>query len=99
MTNDKIPSGTNVLIMNSVAQAGININDKDIDAQILVGKFDPLGFIQFLGRVGISPATRIFFITILVYKHHSGPQLMSMRVTSRQSRISLISLMIRLLRR
>ena len=46
----KIPKGVNVLMMNKVAQAGINIKDKDIDAVFLVGHFDPFGFIQYLGR-------------------------------------------------
>jgi len=39
-----------VAIINKVAQAGININDKNIDLVILFGKFDPYGFQQYLGR-------------------------------------------------
>ncbi len=50
MDNDELPKSVNVAIINSVAQAGININDKDIDQVFLVGKFDPLGFQQYLGR-------------------------------------------------
>lgn len=50
MQNDELLPGTNVAIFNSVAQAGININDNDIDYQYLVGQFDPLGFLQYLGR-------------------------------------------------
>ena len=50
MKNGVLPPGTDVLLMNKVAQAGININDKDIDVVLLVGKFDPYGFLQYLGR-------------------------------------------------
>lgn len=50
MKNGTLPSGTDVLLMNKVAQAGININDKDIDAVFLVGHLDPIGFLQYLGR-------------------------------------------------
>ncbi|MFK5856476.1 MAG: DEAD/DEAH box helicase family protein [Bacteroidota bacterium] len=46
----KIPEGVNILMMNKVAQAGINIKDNDIDAVFLVGQFDPYGFIQYMGR-------------------------------------------------
>jgi hypothetical protein len=47
---EKLPPRTNVMIINEVAQAGININDTDIDLVMLVGKIDPLGFLQYLGR-------------------------------------------------
>ena len=50
MKNGVLPKEVDVLIMNKVAQAGINIKDKDIDAVFLVGQFDPYGFIQYLGR-------------------------------------------------
>ncbi len=50
MQNYKIPLRVDILIANSIAQAGININDKNIDAVLLVGQFDPLGFQQYLGR-------------------------------------------------
>ncbi|MFK5857226.1 MAG: DEAD/DEAH box helicase [Bacteroidota bacterium] len=48
--NDKLPHDANIVILNKVVQAGININDYDIDAQFLIGKFDPYGFQQYLGR-------------------------------------------------
>ncbi len=50
LENGSLPEDTDVLLMNKVAQAGININDKDIDAVFLVGSFDPIGFLQYLGR-------------------------------------------------
>lgn len=50
MENDALPPDINVAIFNSVVQAGININDDDIDYQYLVGQFDPMGFLQYLGR-------------------------------------------------
>lgn len=50
MEKDELPPGTNVAIINKVAQAGVNINDKDIDLVMLVDQFDPLGFLQYLGR-------------------------------------------------
>ena len=50
MENDELPPEIDIAIFNSVVQAGININDKDIDVQFLVGQFDPLGFIQYMGR-------------------------------------------------
>lgn len=50
MDNDKLPPDINVAIFNSVVQAGININDNDIDYQYLVGQFDPIGFLQYIGR-------------------------------------------------
>ena len=50
MQNGTLPKGTDVLLMNKVAQAGININDSDIDAVLLSGQFDPIGFLQYLGR-------------------------------------------------
>ncbi len=46
----KFPNGVNILMMNKVAQAGINIKDTDIEAVFLVGQFDPIGFIQYMGR-------------------------------------------------
>lgn len=50
MENDELLPGTNIAIINKVAQAGININDNDIDLVMLVGNFEPLGFLQYLGR-------------------------------------------------
>jgi Ni2+-binding GTPase involved in maturation of urease and hydrogenase len=50
MKNDKLPSGTNVFILNSVVQSGINILNRNIDAVYLFGRFDPFGFAQYLGR-------------------------------------------------
>ncbi len=50
LKNEKLPADTEILLMNKVAQAGININDDDIDAVFLVGNFDPIGFLQYLGR-------------------------------------------------
>jgi len=50
MKNDKLPSGTNVFILNSVVQSGINILNQKIDAVYLFGTFDPFGFAQYLGR-------------------------------------------------
>jgi Asp-tRNA(Asn)/Glu-tRNA(Gln) amidotransferase C subunit len=50
LQNGTLPAGTDILLMNKVAQAGININDSDIDAVFLVGNFDPIGFLQYLGR-------------------------------------------------
>lgn len=50
MKNDKLPSGTNVFILNSVVQSGINILNPKIDTVYLFGTFDPFGFAQYLGR-------------------------------------------------
>mgnify|MGYP002639452349 CR=1 FL=1 len=50
MEKDELPPDTNVAIINKVAMAGININDTDIDLVMLVDQFDPLGFLQYLGR-------------------------------------------------
>lgn len=47
---ETLPEETNVAIINKVAQAGININDNNIELVILYGKFDPYGFQQYLGR-------------------------------------------------
>ncbi len=47
---EKLPPRTNVMIINEVAQAGVNINDMNIDLVMLVGKMDPLGLLQYLGR-------------------------------------------------
>lgn len=50
MKNDKLPSGTNVFILNSVVQSGINIMNPKIDTVYMFGTFDPFGFAQYLGR-------------------------------------------------
>jgi len=50
MNKDKLPTGTNVFILNSVVQSGINILNPKIDAVYLFGTFDPFGFAQYLGR-------------------------------------------------
>jgi len=50
MKNDKLQSGTNVFILNSVVQSGINILNPKIDTVYLFGTFDPFGFAQYLGR-------------------------------------------------
>jgi hypothetical protein len=50
MNNDKLQSGTNVFILNSVVQSGINILNTMIDTVYLFGAFDPFGFAQYLGR-------------------------------------------------
>lgn len=50
MKHDELPSGTEVFILNSVVQAGINILNKDIARVYLIGEFDPFGFAQYLGR-------------------------------------------------
>jgi ABC-type lipoprotein export system ATPase subunit len=50
MQNDSLPTGTNVFILNSVVQSGINIINQDIDSVYLYGTFDPFGFAQYLGR-------------------------------------------------
>lgn len=50
MKNDALPTGTNVFILNSVVQSGINILNQDIDSVYLFGTFDPFGFAQYLGR-------------------------------------------------
>lgn len=50
MKNDELPSGTNVFILNSVVQSGINILIPKIDTVYMFGTFDPFGFAQYLGR-------------------------------------------------
>lgn len=50
MKKGKLPKGVDVAIINSVAQAGINIKNKSIDNVILVGNQDPFGIAQFVGR-------------------------------------------------
>lgn len=50
MKNDELPSGTNVFILNSVVQSGINILNPKIDTVYMFGTFDPFGFAQYLGR-------------------------------------------------
>jgi hypothetical protein len=50
MNNDELLPGTNVFILNSVVQSGINILNSDIDSVYLIGAFDPFGFAQYLGR-------------------------------------------------
>jgi energy-coupling factor transporter ATP-binding protein EcfA2 len=50
MKKDKLKTGTNVFILNSVVQSGININNRSIDTVYLFGTFDPFGFAQYLGR-------------------------------------------------
>jgi len=48
---EEIPNEIDVLIMNKIGQSGININNSDIGSQIMIGKFDPYGFMQYAGRV------------------------------------------------
>ncbi|MFY9152100.1 MAG: DEAD/DEAH box helicase family protein [Prolixibacteraceae bacterium] len=50
MKNDELPPGTDVFILNSVVQAGINILNDDVARVYLLGEFDPFGFTQYLGR-------------------------------------------------
>lgn len=50
MLHNELPAGPEVFILNSVAQAGININNEDITKVYLFGEFDPFGFAQYLGR-------------------------------------------------
>lgn len=50
MKNGVLPKEVDILIMNKVAQAGINIKDKNIEAVFLLGQFDPYGFLQYMGR-------------------------------------------------
>lgn len=50
MQHDELPAGPDVFILNSVVQAGININNDDITRVYLFGEFDPFGFAQYLGR-------------------------------------------------
>ena len=50
MKQGELPDKVDVAIINSVAQAGINIKNTDIDHVILVDKQDPFGIVQFLGR-------------------------------------------------
>ncbi|MFK5968660.1 MAG: DEAD/DEAH box helicase family protein [Candidatus Marithrix sp.] len=50
ISNHELPSYVNVAIMNKVVQAGININNDDLDFQFLFGRFDPIGFQQYIGR-------------------------------------------------
>jgi len=50
MKQGELPGKVDIAIINSVAQAGISIKNKDIDHVILVDKQDPFGIVQFLGR-------------------------------------------------
>lgn len=50
MQHDKLSGDCDVYIINSVAQAGVNITNPDIDKVYLVDYFDPFGFAQYLGR-------------------------------------------------
>lgn len=51
MEHGKIKKGIDIVLINSVATAGVNIENKDIEEVILVGTFDIFGFPQYLGRV------------------------------------------------
>lgn len=48
--NAELPPKVDAFIGNGVMQAGISLLDNDIDAVILAGQFEPLGFQQYLGR-------------------------------------------------
>jgi len=48
--NEVIPDDIDVAIINKVGQMGINIINTDIKLQYLVGKFDPISFLQYVGR-------------------------------------------------
>lgn len=50
MDEGEIDPDTNVVILNAVANAGVNIENTDISQVFLVGNFDILGFLQYLGR-------------------------------------------------
>lgn len=52
MKDEVIDPKINVVLLNAVANAGVNIKNlnSEISQVILVGKFDPLGFLQYLGR-------------------------------------------------
>ncbi len=50
MNNDSLSADYDVYLINSVAQAGVNIINKNIDRVYLVDCFDPFGFAQYLGR-------------------------------------------------
>ena len=50
MNHDKLTAKYDVYIVNSVAQAGVNITNNEIHRVYLVDSFDPLGFAQYLGR-------------------------------------------------
>lgn len=50
MKEGKLPNKVDIAIINSVAQAGINLKNSDIDKVILVDKHDTFGMAQFLGR-------------------------------------------------
>lgn len=50
MNHDKLTANYDVYLINSVAQAGVNITNKDIHRVYLVDCFDPFGFAQYLGR-------------------------------------------------
>jgi len=50
MKNGMLLDQYDIIIANSVVQAGINILNNDIDQIFIVGQYDPFGFAQFLGR-------------------------------------------------
>ncbi len=50
MEHDALPDDVDIAIINKVAQAGININNTNIEGVVLVGKFDPISLMQYLGR-------------------------------------------------
>ncbi|WP_167606520.1 DEAD/DEAH box helicase family protein [Maribellus sediminis] len=50
MNNDSLPTNFDVFLINSVAQAGVNITSQDIQQVYLLDCFDPFGFAQYLGR-------------------------------------------------
>jgi len=66
--NDELPEDIDIAIINSVAMAGVNINNTNIEAQYMVDKFDPFAFRQYLGR------TRNYHGTIEYIFKNYGPQ-------------------------
>lgn len=88
MKNDELPTGTDVFILNSVVQAGINILNEDVARVYLVGEFDPFGFAQYLGRCRNYAGEFEYFHTpqAIQYEAFGGDEI--------QERINLIKLFI-----
>lgn len=88
MKNDELPPGTDVFILNSVVQAGINILNDDVARVYLLGEFDPFGFAQYLGRCRNYAGEFEYFHTPqnIQYEAFGGDEI--------QERINLIKLFI-----
>ncbi|MBN2637091.1 MAG: DEAD/DEAH box helicase family protein [Prolixibacteraceae bacterium] len=85
MNNDQLSGDYDVYLINSVAQAGVNINNKNIQRVFLVECFDPFGFAQYMGRC------RNYNKSFHYYNSTYGKQLVAFDYRKIQERIDFVS--------